>query len=1493
VASPTTITVGGTAGLTGTFTNGSGIITPGNLVATSGTAVPVTPLATTTYMLTVTNSAGTTATQTVTLTVVQPPTTPVITAPTNVTAGQGYTASIVAQSGSTYAWAITGGTISGSNTSTSLSFTAGASGTVQLSCVVTNAAGTASAPGSASCTIVPNGTPVISAPSYVTAGSTGLTASVPAQAGSAYAWTIVGGTITGGGTTNQITFNPGASGSVQLGCIVTNSGGTASPQGTATCNIVAAPTPPVITAPAYVTSNATGLTASVPTQAGCTYAWTATGGTITAGGTTNQITFTSGAFGTVALGCVVTNAAGAASSQGTATCSIVAAPITPVITAPAYVTSNATGLTASVPTQAGCTYAWSITGGTITIGGTTNQISFTAGASGSVQLSCVVTNAAGTASSQGTATCIIIAAPITPIITAPNSVTAGQGPYYASVPTQNNSTYSWSITGGMITAGGTTIQITFTAGATGSVQLSCVVTNAVGAASSQGTATCNIVAAPAVPVISAPASVTASATGLTASVPTQAGCTYAWTITGGSITAGGTSNQITFTAGASGTIQLGCVVTNPAGTHSSQGTANCTIVVAPSISSFKATNYMISGGTGTYLTANFTGGTGWISPLFNGSVSSGTPISTDILTTTTTYTLTVTNSIGATATAQVTINVISVTINNFVTTGFSGLIASTQNWGTGTTYNWTMVGGTITSGQGTSSITFTSGAVGTLTASVTVTSVPFSAVVSGQGSATVLPQPNAELFLPTSVHPGDTWMRASVPIPGPSTTNIWAVLSGTSTGSIVSGQGSGTIGFSSGSVGVFQIQANVQQSQTGTNVTAARTVSVQTGTWLIENGGSSVPRTGATATLLPSGRVLVAGGANQSAELYDPSTGTWILTGSMNLARTNHTATLLPDGTVLVAGGNSSYIAEIYNPATGTWTPTGSMKNTRSFHTATLMQDGTVMVAGGYDGISSASSEIYNPATGTWNLTPGNMTTGRVFHTATLLQNGMVLVTGGQNRQGTLLNTSELYNPATLTWTPTGILNAYRFNHTATLLQDGTVLLVGGDDSVSDLHSLSTSEIYNPTTRVWATTTGGLSASRESHTATLLQDGTVLVSGGRNLQVGVNGTVLSSSEIYNPTTGTWQLTWGNLNNARASHTATLLQDGTVLVAGGGVASSEIYQRTSKNWSLSISTLGTARFSHTATLLPNGTVLVAGGWDGGDASSTEIFDPVTRNWTTSGSLTMGRYSHTASLLSNGTLLVVGGTGAGGILPIPNAEVFNPSTGIWTPTGSLHTGRMDHTATLLANGKVLVAGGTDANGYGLTSAEIYDPTTRIWTATGSLGSWRSSHTATLLQNGYVLVAGGDGLGTSAEIYNPSTGTWTPTGNLNTGRNYHTATLLPGGKVLVAGGSGASGYLATSETYNPANGTWTLTGSLNSARDTHTATLLPSGKVLVVGGTGATADIATSEIYNPASGTWAVTGSLNAVRDSHTATLLNNGTVLVGFGLGADVVTEIYMP
>jgi hypothetical protein len=304
-----------------------------------------------------------------------------------------------------------------------------------------------------------------------------------------------------------------------------------------------------------------------------------------------------------------------------------------------------------------------------------------------------------------------------------------------------------------------------------------------------------------------------------------------------------------------------------------------------------------------------------------------------------------------------------------------------------------------------------------------------------------------------------------------------------------------------------------------------------TGTWAV-TGQMNIPRTDATATLLPDGQVLVAGGTSaagtfalSSAELYNPATGTWSVTGSMHQGRSGingagASATLLPDGQVLIAGGEGANFnplssAELYDPATGKFTRTGSMPTGRAGQSATLLNDGQVLMAEG------GVADLYNPATGKFTPT-GSMLSGHAAPVGTLLPDGDVLVTGkGQPF-------AELYHPATGQWSNAGAglplcdsNQECRQFGTATLLPTGNVLVAGGlVGRVSNPQTAPTAMLYDPAANTW-TSTGSMTTGRENQTATLLPDGQVLMAGGTlfdHPSTGHPGVLqfLASAELYTP-----------------------------------------------------------------------------------------------------------------------------------------------------------------------------------------------------------------------------------------------------------------------------------------------------------------------------------------------------------------------------------------
>ena len=480
-------------------------------------------------------------------------------------------------------------------------------------------------------------------------------------------------------------------------------------------------------------------------------------------------------------------------------------------------------------------------------------------------------------------------------------------------------------------------------------------------------------------------------------------------------------------------------------------------------------------------------------------------------------------------------------------------------------------------------------------------------------------------------------------------------------------------------------------------------------------------------------------------------------------------------------------------------------------------------------------------------------------------------------------------------WSSTDSLGTVRTGHTATLLQNGKVLVAGGRNNGGEL---SSAELYDPDTGLWSGASA-LGTVRYNHTATLLPDGTVLVAGGNNTG---NGP-LNSAELYDPNSDSWSSTVSFMNGSRHLHTATLLNDGTVLVSGGTgispLATAELYDPASGAWTLTGS-MSTARDYHTATLLVDGTVLVAGGFDdlGGYPTGAEKYDPVGGVWSAAGSLNVSRSAHIATLLSNGKVLVAGGYNGS---YLNDSELYNPAGDIWTPitSSTLSVPRGYCSATLLPNGTVLVAGGQGISSNAEMAVDLYDPIGDMWSSTGSLIGERENHTATLLANGKVLVVGGDSnaiIGATSELYDSAMGFWSSIGASGAVRLRHTATLLPDGQVLVVGGSDGSSELASAELYDPLMATLIATGSMSKARMLHKSTLLANGKVLVSGGfNGIDGFLVDCELYDPVGGTWSATGPLGTARKFHTATLLADGRVLVAGGTNGSATSsaEVYNP
>ncbi len=360
------------------------------------------------------------------------------------------------------------------------------------------------------------------------------------------------------------------------------------------------------------------------------------------------------------------------------------------------------------------------------------------------------------------------------------------------------------------------------------------------------------------------------------------------------------------------------------------------------------------------------------------------------------------------------------------------------------------------------------------------------------------------------------------------------------------------------------------------------------------------------------------------------------------------------------------------------------------------------------------------------------MTTPRALHAAVALHDGRIMICGGTSdaNVGGVLETAEIFDPTAGTFTPTGSMLAARQGHTATVLPHGEVLITGGQKNIGFRTALASAEIYDPNSGTFRPT-GSMSTAREGHTATLLRDGRVLIAGGSS-----NGiTTTSSAEVYNPRTGSFT-TISPMNVPREAHTATLLKNGKVLITGGGrggmpggyivYANAEIFDPASNTFSMLNAQMVNDRVGQAAALLDDGRVLLAGGKSG------KVLSPF------------------------------GGGNLFSLAPLNTAEVFDPETSSFRAVGRMQATHYLGVATKLENGMVLVTGGWNSYGTiigGQRFADLFDPERNIFSGGADLNVPRLNQTATLMPDGDVMVAGGingDGNVTSTvEFYAPHHG------------------------------------------------------------------------------------------------------------------------------------------
>ncbi len=361
---------------------------------------------------------------------------------------------------------------------------------------------------------------------------------------------------------------------------------------------------------------------------------------------------------------------------------------------------------------------------------------------------------------------------------------------------------------------------------------------------------------------------------------------------------------------------------------------------------------------------------------------------------------------------------------------------------------------------------------------------------------------------------------------------------------------------------------------------------------------------------------------------------------------------------------------------------------------------------------------------------------------------GDVLIAGGLDAVGSPVGQAEIYDPTTGMFSTTGTMKTARAFHTVTELPSGTILLTGGQTNPNGNTPLNTAELYNESTEVFKLTTGKMVAARTLQTATLLQSGQVLITGGAD----ASGNPLNTAELYNPSTQTFTATKGNMNFPRAAHTATLLGSGQVLIAGGYSNSSqstvqntgELYDPTTQTFTTITPLMRDNRYFDQAQIFGSGTlngqVLLAGGHDTtGVTTTTELYDPSGNTFNTSGIMTISRMQFASAIVQlsgiNEVLLCGGMTNASTVTQ--TAELFNSASSTSAQTGNMTDSRRFHTATLLTSaavaGEVLVTGGQDAVGVPNTvsSAELYDPTAGTFApTTAPMANARYGQTAIVL-------------------------------------------------------------------------------------------------------------------------------------------------------------------
>lgn len=635
------------------------------------------------------------------------------------------------------------------------------------------------------------------------------------------------------------------------------------------------------------------------------------------------------------------------------------------------------------------------------------------------------------------------------------------------------------------------------------------------------------------------------------------------------------------------------------------------------------------------------------------------------------------------------------------------------------------------------------------------------------------------------------------------------------------------------------------------------------------------PRLFHAATTLPDGKVLLSGGWGEAtADLFDPASGSFLpVAGKMAEPRDNHTSSLLPDGTVLLVGGydttvvstpNSTSVSSVglatverFHPDLGAFTHEETLDGSILGQTTTGLPDGSLLVQGATMLSPLGTSYLYLPPpspTPRLSLSPEALTVpmaGTAIFEATLsgatssdvtwsiLEGaaGGTLSSRGFYRASTTAGTYHIVatSVADPSLTATAVVNVTA-SSVKVSIQPGSAYLTGGGRIP---FSASVQGSIQQTVSWTVVESGGGSIDKDGNYLAPAQGGTYHIRATSftdpsqlaqaAVEVATGGTVTAST---------------SLPSGRLAHTATRLQDGRVLVAGGAQGTTGYYTYLPDLLAYDSGTgsfaplapLSTPRAFHTATLLADGRVLLGGGEQAGPSGSTildlcEIFDPATNTCFPAGHLLSPRSRGLAVPLWDGRVLFVGGAGQG---MTTNAEIFDPATqSSIALQDDVHLWYQAMTGVRMDSGKVLLLGGDAAP---VTMTAVFDPETLSFSQTGPLNAPRYRAASILLPDGRVLVVGGNASEARAEVYDPTSGTFSFTHPMQRNRQDARLALLPGGRVLVVGGDPINTYpdgASPTEIFDPASGLFSLSGSLTDPCGLSTATLLPDGKVLVAGG------------------------------------------------------------